>query len=433
MALAIGVGEFKTFRKRERSKAPVRLASELDKTPLMIMDPLFKAYGTDRYRERDPDIRLAEERDIPAIAELFRSHYGNGYIAQDVYDGGWVKRSIYRDDTICLVLDHSGLVLATGSVVLNYGDRNDRSGEMGRLAVDPDCSRAGYGTRVIDALFKVAENSLEFASVESRTAHVITQEMVEEARFPHIGFAPMLFSVNGRRESVVLYAKLHGAGEFLRSKRPPYLISEAALLANLVLTGMGLRSELAISDGPFADHRTSSFTVRSMDRSAVAQLLRIPDGRLTDPLLFGNISIEEGFTFVRDKARYLVAYDDDNQPVGTIGLQFDETNRLAKGIELIAENERVWSSLCSAFIHESAALGAEVLSVDVSAYQPGLQRLLFDYGFRPAAYAPAMVFHGTERLDALKMIKLNVPFDPGEMTLTEKSKKMFSLVRSNFV
>jgi hypothetical protein len=61
-----------------------------------------------------------------------------------------------------------------------------------------------------------------------------------------------------------------------------------------------------------------------------------------------------------------------------------------------------------------------------------IQRLLFDLGFRPVAYAPSMVFHATERLDVIKMIKLNVPYDPGEMSLAAAAKQMVSLVEANF-
>ena len=43
-----------------------------------------------------------------------------------------------------------------------------------------------------------------------------------------------------------------------------------------------------------------------------------------------------------------------------------------------------------------------------------------------------MVFHGTERLDVIKMIKPNVPYDPGQMTLTEAPENMVSLVEANF-
>jgi hypothetical protein len=195
---------------------------------------------------------------------------------------------------------------------------------------------------------------------------------------------------------------------------------------------MSLPRELTVNDEPGLDGVSASYAVRPLDRSSVGPLLRIPNGRLIDPLLFGNMSIEQGFTSIRDRARYLVAFDDANKPVGTIGFQYDETSRLVKGIELIAENESIWLSLCRAFIQAGRELKAEVLNVDVSAYQPRLQRLFFDEGFRPVAYAPSMVFHGTERLDVVKMIKLNVPYDPGQMSLTEESKKAVSLIEVNF-
>jgi N-acetylglutamate synthase-like GNAT family acetyltransferase len=396
------------------------------------MDPLFKALGSKVFLKRDPAIRYVEERDIPAIAELFRSNYGEGYLARDVYDGRWVKRSIYSDMVICLVLEEEGKVLATGSVVLDYGDHNDKSAELARLAVHPDYSRHGLGRRVIDELFKVAENTAEFTFAEARTVHKHAQEMVETAFFPHIGFVPQLLHVGGKRESLALYAKLNLNGAFLRSQTPPQIIPDAAPLAHFVLAGMNLRDEIKVVDTTVINGEPSKYTMCPLTRDHVPHLLQIPEGRVTDPLLFGNISIEQGFAFVRDKASYLVALDSQQNPLGTIGYHFDETSRLIKGLELIARHNDVWPSLCRAFLQAGEELKAEVMTVDVSAYQPQLQRLLFGYGFRPVAYAPAMVFQGTERLDVIKMIKLNVPYDPGEMSLTPASKKVLALIEEGF-
>jgi len=396
------------------------------------MDPLFKAYGSLVFEKRDRSIRYVEERDIPAIAELFRSNYGEGYAYLDVYDGSWVKRSIHSDLIICLVLEEEGKVLATGSVVLNYGDYNDKCCELGRLAVHRDYARLGLGRRVIDALLKVTENTAEFAIGEGRTAHKISQHLLEEGHFTHIGFVPQYHIVKGRRESQVLCAQVHGNGRFLRTETPPKVISEVAALAHFVLAGMNLRDEIRVVDETVTNDDSANYAVRPLERDHVAHLLRIPQGRVIDPLLFGNISIEQGFSFIRDKASYLVALDSQQTPVGTIGYHLDETSRLIKGVELIARDEDVWPALCRAFVQAGDELRSEVMVVDVSAYQPRLQRLLFSYGFRPVAYAPAMVFQGTERLDVIKMIKLNVPYDPGEMALTEASKNMVSLVEVNF-
>jgi GNAT superfamily N-acetyltransferase len=396
------------------------------------MDPLFKAYGSLLFDKRDRSIRYVEERDIPAIAELFRSNYGEGYIAPDVYDGSWVKRSIHSDLIICLVLEEDGRVLATGSVVLDYGDHNDKSCELGRLAVRPEYSGHGLGRRVIDALLKVAENTADFAIGEGRTAHQISQHLLEEGHFTHIGFIPHYFLIKNRREGLVQYARLHGNGRFLRSATPPEVIPEAAPLAHYVLAGINLRDEIKIVNESFIDDDSSNHVVCPLNRDHVGHLLRIPEGRLIDPLLFGNVSIEQGYAFIRDKAFYLVALDSQQNPVGAIGYHVDETNRLIKGVELIAKSENIWPALCRAFVHAGEELKSEVMTVDVSAYQPRLQRLLFGYGFRPVVYAPAMVFQGTERLDIIKMIKLNVPYDPGEMALTQASRNVVSMVEANF-
>jgi len=397
------------------------------------MDPLLKALGSAVFPKRDLSIRFVEERDIPAFAELFRSNYGDGYLAHDVYDGTWVKRCIYSDMVICLVLEEEGKVLATGSVMLDYGDHNDKSAELARLAVHPDYAHHGLGHRVIDALFKVAENTAEFAIAEARTVHYHAQDMMEMAFFPHIGFVPQLLHVNGKRESLALYAKLYLNGAFLRSRDLPEIIPEVAPLAHFVLSGMNLKDEIRVVDATVINDDPSQYVVLPIERDHEGPLLRIPEGRVTDPLLFGNISLEQGFSIIRDKASYLVALDSQQNPAGTIGYHFDETSRLIKGLELIARHDDVWPSLCRALIQAGEELNADVMVVDVSAYQPRLQRLLFNYGFRPVAYAPAMVFHGTDRLDVIKMIKLNGPYDPGEMTLTPTSRKVVDLIEANFL
>ena len=79
-----------------------------------------------------------------------------------------------------------------------------------------------------------------------------------------------------------------------------------------------------------------------------------------------------------------------------------------------------------------ARAGAALIELNVSAYAPRLQRILHDLGFRPAAYAPAMVFRGTERLDVIKMVRLSVAYAPGEMALTEGAQIMRSLVETSF-
>ena len=65
--------------------------------------------------------------------------------------------------------------------------------------------------------------------------------------------------------------------------------------------------------------------------------------------------------------------------------------------------------------------------MDISAYSPQMQKTLDRLGFVPVAYCPSMVFRGVERLDVVRMAKLNFPPDVKNLKLTDMSKDMFKL------
>jgi signal-transduction protein with cAMP-binding, CBS, and nucleotidyltransferase domain len=56
-----------------------------------------------------------------------------------------------------------------------------------------------------------------------------------------------------------------------------------------------------------------------------------------------------------------------------------------------------------------------------------MQKTLDRLGFVPVAYCPSMVFRGVERLDVVRMAKLNFPPDVKDIYLTNMSKDIFKL------
>src|SRR5262249_16455184 len=156
------------------------------------------------------------------------------------------------------------------------------------------------------------------------------------------------------------------------------------------------------------------------DRASLAKLVQIKHGRLTQPLLFGAVSLAQGYSFIRRReANYLMAVDHDQRPVGAIGYQFDAHDGVLKAIELIAEGTDLPGRLCRTLIQKADQLGAKIIEVNLSAYDARIQQTFFNFGFRPVAYAPSMVFHMTERLDVVKMIKLNIPYELPQLKLTD--------------
>ena len=94
-------------------------------------------YEAEDFEFKDSAVRFIEEADAPAIAHLFKQNYGEGYIDPEVYDGTWVKRCVYNDNIIGLVIEEEKKVIATATLALDYGDYNDQIAEMGRFAVSP--------------------------------------------------------------------------------------------------------------------------------------------------------------------------------------------------------------------------------------------------------------------------------------------------------
>lgn len=390
-------------------------------------------YGTSGFQFEDASVRHVAESDIPAIINLFKLNYGEDYSYPQFYDELWIKQNIYGESVIWLVIEEDAEIVASGALMLNFGDYNDQIGEIGRVVVHPEKKGRSLGRRIINALIDATDDTVEFALGDARTAHVFSQALMDSSNFFAIGFLPLRSMVSDKRESLILYAKLYGNAKDLRSDATPQVIPEIAPLAHHVLLSMGLPKSLSVVEDCPPYEASALCSVLPLDRGSLAKLARIEHGRLVEPLLFGGVSLDQGLSYIRRRnAIYLMAVDENQQPIGALGYQKDETSKIVKGIELVAKDENLRGHLCGSLLSEADKLGAQVIEVNVSAYDARLQRTFADHGFHAVAYMPAMVFHGTSRLDVVKMLKLNVPYQAGEMKLTEPAKSVVSIVEPSF-
>ncbi len=378
------------------------------------------------------NIRPVHEDDIEAIINLFRANYGDDYGIPEFYDPQWVKRGIYSDHILWLVIEDEGRVVASGACILNAGDYNDQIGEIGRLVVDPATSGKGLGRALLTALVDASDDRVEFAFAEARTVHPKTQKICDRIGLAPLGFLLMYYQM-AWRESFVLSGQLFGNGRTLRRPGSAVVIPAVAPLAQLSLKNLELNEAVAVQTQAQPYPTEAKFTVAPLTGSAMVRLLRIEHGRLIAPEIFSAMHIDLGYSHLRSKkADYIVASEGE-RTLGAVGYYYDEQNRSVRLTELIGEDEAVRGALLRLAIEAAESKhNADLVKCDINAENPRLQQTLFNFGFRPTAYLPGMVFHQTHRPDVIKMMKLRTPWNLGPLELTEPSQAYYNVVAPLF-
>ena len=378
------------------------------------------------------NIRPVAEEDIEAIINLFRVNYGEDYAIPEFYDPMWVKRGIYSDHIIWLVVEDEGRVVASGACILNAGDYNDQIGEIGRVVVDPSAGGKGLGRQLLAALVDASDERVEFAFAEARTTHPKTQKICDHLGLVPLGFLPMAYQM-AWRESFVLSGQLFGNGRVLRDPDEVIVIPEVEALAKMSLRNLGLDESIAVQEKVKPYPLDAKFTVKPLTGETMVRLLRIEHGRMIEPEIFSAMHADLGYAQLRaHKADYIVAGDGD-RILGAAGFLFEEHDRAVRLTELIGEDDATKGTLLRLAVESAEQkYNAEVLVCDVNAETPRLQQTLRALGFLPAAYVPGMVFHRTHRPDIVKMMKLRVPWNLGPMELTDLSREYFNLVAPMF-
>jgi predicted N-acetyltransferase YhbS len=378
-------------------------------------------------------IRKAREEDVSQIREIFLAVYGADYPHHEVYDELWLKRSVFTDDALILVAEESdsGQVIGTASVLFDFGAHSDLVGEFGRLAVHPDYRRLQVGKLLMEKRLEMIQSRLHVGLVVARTVHPYAQQISLAHGFIATGFLPLKHFFR-HRESFALLARYFGDALALR-RNNPRIIPEAYPLANLVMCRAPMAPDFIVDEDSAPYPAGGDYRIEQLQAEGYPTLLRIERGRVRNREIFGPMRLDYGFFKLQARqTSYFLARADDHI-VGAIGFMMDPVEHTVRVFELIALADDVVRFLLAELERKCREeMGVEYIEIDVSAYAPRMQRTLLELNFLPVAYVPAMVFYQVERLDIVKMVRLNKLQDLGPLALTEPMQAVADVVMRRF-
>ncbi len=378
-------------------------------------------------------VREAREEDVGQIREIFLAVYGTDYPHRELYDELWLKRSVFTDDALILVAEDtdSGRVIGTASVLFDFGAHSDLVGEFGRLAVHPDYRRMQVGKLLMDRRLEAIRNRLHVGLVVARTVHPYAQRISLAQGFIATGFLPLKHLFR-HRESFALLARYFGDALALR-RNNPRIIPEVHTLANLVMNQPALTPDFIVDEDSASYPSGGDYHLEQMQAEGYPALLRIERGRVRNREIFGPMRLDYGFFKLQSRQTNYFLARAGGQVVGAVGYTMDPVEHTVRVFELIALADDVVRFLLAELERKCREdMAIEYIEIDVSAYAPRMQRTLLELNFLPVAYVPAMVFYQVERLDIVKMVRLNALQDLGPLGLTEPVQAIADVVMRGF-
>ncbi len=378
-------------------------------------------------------IREAREEDVGQIREIFLAVYGADYPHHEVYDELWLKRSVFTDDALILVAeeDDTGRVIGTASVLFDFGAHSDLVGEFGRLAVHPDYRRLQVGKLLMEKRIEAIHNRLHVGLVVARTVHPYAQQISLAHGFIATGFLPLKHFFR-HRESFALLARYFGDALAMR-RNNPRIIPEAYALANAVMSQPPLRPDFIVDDDAAPYPSGGDYTLEQLQAEGYPALLRIERGRVRNREIFGPMRLDYGFFKLQARQTSYFLARAGGHIVGAVGFTLDPVEHTVRVFELIALADDVVRFLLAELERKCREeMAIEYIEIDVSAYAPRMQRTLLELNFLPVAYVPAMVFYQVERLDIMKMVRLNKLQDLGPLALTDPMQTVADIVMRGF-
>jgi hypothetical protein len=380
-----------------------------------------------------PTIRQATPADATLWLDLLTATLGSDFPDKQVLDAAWIGRHLSPDSgSETWVAEASGRLQASITCLAPALGNVNGVLQLGRQLIRPE----GYADGSAEALLRrVSERALMRDQI--LIAAVLACDKAQQDLFERVGFVCGGFQPGRHqlrvRESVLDYMRIGPGGcasRLVLSEALPQIKELAtAVLEQLQLpsalavldavAGYPLPAELSLHDASFDD-----FGLWRLQAQGRNLPIEIPTG------------FNRGCGLMRTEAETslrAVLAQREAQIVAGLAYQVDGLDRSMRLLDAFATDDLSMGPLMQRAVNIAQdQMNCAYVEVDILVTAPRLLKCAEQLGFAPASYFPGLFVKEGQRVDVVRLVKLNTVYSLVNTNLTQHAQRIVDIVSRNF-
>ena len=378
-------------------------------------------------------IRQATPDDAKQWLGLLAATIGSEYPSREVFDLAWIEAELAAtSDHETWVVAEGDRLLASVSFLRPDSLMDNPVANFGRGLHLPESFASGASAALLAHVTALADERGQMAIARVPASSAEQQQMYGALGYSCVGFQP-LKHVLQTRQGILFY--VHAAERALLRRVPVVkVVTGLRALASLALENLRLSTEFFPCDGLVAYPPCSEFEVFEATHADFEMWHQQAASGCCPPAV--STGFNRGCGLLRTQTEALphaLLARRDSVIVAGLAYIHDEIDCCIRVLDAFATNEVAYGSLLDRLVHSTQEqLGAAYIEIDLLAESPRMVRTAERFGFEPVAYLPGFFRMRDRCLDVVKMVKLNILYDPEYTPLTEPAAAVVQVVDGHF-
>jgi RimJ/RimL family protein N-acetyltransferase len=378
-------------------------------------------------------IRQASPADAQQWLGLLAATIGNDYPSREVFDLAWIEAELApTSDHETWVVAENDRLLASISFLRPDSLTDNPVANLGRGLHLPESFTSGASAALLAHVTALADERGQMAIARVPAASAEQQQLYGGLGYACVGFQPLKHVLQAR-QGILFY--VHAAERALLRRVPVVkVVPGLDGLARLALANLCLSTEFFPCDGMVAYPPACEFEVFEATHADFEMWHQQAGSACCPPAVSTGFNRGCGLLRTRTEALpHALLARRDSVIVAGLAYIHDEVDCCIRVLGAFATEELAYGSLLDRLVHGTQEqVGAAYVEMDLLPESPRMVRTAERFGFEPVAYLPGFFRMGNRCLDVVKMVKLNILYDPEYTPLTDPAAAVVRVVDGHF-